>query len=68
MNGFWNRLATDKNEVRRRTQLGVSWCNEQIQMFMDFESLGLHDVELRREVSELKSATIQIKNNLQRFV
>jgi hypothetical protein len=68
MNGFWNRLATDKNEVRRRTQLGVSWCNEQIQMFIDFESLGLHDVELRREVSELKSATIQIKNNLQRFV
>lgn len=68
MNGFWNRLGVDRNEVRLRSQAGVEWCNAQLQMFTDFETLGLTDSDLRSEVAKLRNATSAIKQNLQRFI
>ena len=68
MSGFWNRLATDKIELRNRAQAGVDWCNDQLKMFSEFESLGLGDPTLRREVAELRTATNEIRQNLIRFI
>jgi hypothetical protein len=68
MSGFWNRLATDKTELRNRAQAGVDWCNDQLKMFSDFDSLGLGDPKLRKEVAELRAATNEIRQSLMRFI
>jgi hypothetical protein len=65
MTGFWNRLGADKNALRETSVAGLSWCNSQLAMFAEFETLGLTNRELRKEVAELRNATNQLKQVFQ---
>jgi hypothetical protein len=68
MSGFFNRLGADKNAIREISSTGLNWCNVQLSMFAEFEALGLTDLELRKEVNELRNATNQLKLVFQRNV
>lgn len=68
MTGFFNRLGADKQAVRETSHTIVSWCNEQIKLFSSFDQIGISDSELRKEISQLRSATQQIKQRVSQYL
>jgi hypothetical protein len=68
MTGFFNRLSADKQSIRETSQTVIEWCNDQEKMFSSFDQLGIADVDLKNEISQLRRATNDIKQRVLQYL